>query len=162
LYSTAGIHPHDAKSFGSASIANLSALASRSHVVAVGECGAFLFGSLLYYIMTDLACASGLDFDRDFSPRDVQERVFVAQIELALSLGKPLFCHERSAHQRFLAVLTPYAQSALRVCVHCFTGSTEELKAYLARGYYIGASSLPIAFILPVILIYYLFDKDDL
>lgn len=123
LFSTVGVHPHDAKDFDDAhSIAEMRALitASPGTVVAVGECG--------------------LDFNRDFSPRDKQQRVFRAQVELACELGLPLFLHERDAHAAFVSVLQPFvdAQRLPPVVVHCFTGNERELRTYLAMGFYIG------------------------
>lgn len=129
LYSTAGVHPHDAGRCGVAGLAELRELLRDPSVVAVGECG--------------------LDFNRDFSPRPVQEQVFAAQVQLAIELGKPLFLHERDAHDAFVAVLDrasvrpgaqPGERGALPVqaVVHCFTGSRAALAAYLARGFFIG------------------------
>ncbi len=65
LFSTAGVHPHNAKRFDDDTLALLSRLSETPEVVAIGECG--------------------LDYDRDFSPRDVQRRVFAAQLELAVA-----------------------------------------------------------------------------
>lgn len=118
-HATAGVHPHDAAAFDAARDGEvLRALAQDA--VAVGECG--------------------LDFDRDFSPRDAQERVFVHQLELASSLDKPLFLHERSAHERMLALLDAHRGSSSRAVVHCFTGTACELDAYLERDVYIGVT----------------------
>lgn len=118
LYSTAGIHPHDAKSFDEQSIAQLKALLQMKQVVSVGECG--------------------LDFDRDFSPRDVQERCYKAQLELAIELQKPLFLHERAAFKRFMAVTNEFSPQLPKAVVHCFTGSISEAKTYLDHGFYLG------------------------
>ena len=118
LYSTAGVHPHDAKNCTPKTIQALEALVKKKPVVAVGECG--------------------LDFNRDFSPRPVQEKWFEAQIELACKVKMPLFLHERDAHQRFLEILKPYEGQYKRAVVHCFTGSIYEAKRYLDMGLYIG------------------------
>lgn len=118
LYSTAGIHPHDAKSFDANSIHQLKTLLQKKHVVAVGECG--------------------LDFDRDFSPRDQQERCFKAQLELAIATQKPLFLHERAAFSRFMAITKDYLPQLPKAVVHCFTGNLTEAKTYLDNGFYIG------------------------
>ncbi|MFO0578552.1 MAG: TatD family hydrolase [Polyangia bacterium] len=121
LFATAGVHPHEAARCDARTLAELRELARAPEVVAVGECG--------------------LDFNRDFSPRPVQERVFAQQIELALSLDKPLFLHERDAHARFLAILDGHARPGglpVPAVVHCFTGGPQELAAYLLRGFYIG------------------------
>lgn len=118
LYSTAGVHPHDAKSCDERTIGRLRALCKKPQVVAVGECG--------------------LDYDRDFSPRDVQRTWFEAQIKLAEELGMPLFLHERAAFDDFRAILAQHPEICERSVVHCFTGSKRELEAYLALGCYIG------------------------
>ena len=76
-FATAGVHPHHAKDCDASTIDTLRALARRPEVVAIGECG--------------------LDFNRDFSPRDVQERWFEAQLELAAEVALPVFLHERDA-----------------------------------------------------------------
>lgn len=118
LYSTAGIHPHDAKSMDSQSITKLKKLLTNKEVVAVGECG--------------------LDFDRDFSPRDQQEKCYQAQLALAIEVQKPLFLHERAAFTRFMAITKDYLPQLPKVVVHCFTGSLAEAKTYLDNGFYLG------------------------
>ena len=118
LYSTAGVHPHDAKSCTPETIKNLENLAKKDCVVAIGECG--------------------LDYNRDFSPRDVQWKYFEAQIELACKTGLPLFLHERDAFEDFHKMLEKYRMDISNMVVHCFTGKKEELQAYLELGCYIG------------------------
>ena len=117
LFATAGIHPHDAKTMNAESIRILASLLKEKKVVAVGECG--------------------LDFDRDFSPRPVQESCFHAQLSLAEEVQKPLFLHERAAFDRFIAILKEHSSLPEGV-VHCFTGQLKEAKTYLEMGYYIG------------------------
>ncbi|MEO3946256.1 TatD family hydrolase [Gorillibacterium sp. CAU 1737] len=116
LYSTAGIHPHDAKSCTAETIQKLEELAVLPQVVAIGECG--------------------LDYNRDFSPRDVQRRWFAEQVKLAVQLDMPLFLHEREASSDFVAILKE--QAVTRAVVHCFTGTLAELNTYLTLGYHIG------------------------
>lgn len=116
LYSTAGVHPHDAKNCKEETIGKLRELAALPQVVAVGECG--------------------LDYNRDFSPRDVQRRWFEEQIRLALELDMPLFLHEREASGDFIGMLKEH--KVQKAVVHCFTGTSSELKAYLEMGYHIG------------------------
>ena len=118
LYSTAGIHPHNAKSFNKESISALRKLLQRPHVVSVGECG--------------------LDFDRDFSPRPIQEKCYSAHLELAIETQKPLFLHERSAFKRFNEITDDYLPNLPKAVVHCFTGSLAEAKIYLDKGFYLG------------------------
>ncbi|MEO6173781.1 MAG: TatD family hydrolase [Flavobacterium circumlabens] len=118
LYATAGIHPHDAKSFDAQSISKLRNLLKQKHVVSVGECG--------------------LDFDRDFSPRNVQESCYKAQLELAIEVQKPLFLHERAAFAKFMDITKDYLPQLPKAVVHCFTGSLPEAKTYLDNGFYLG------------------------
>jgi TatD DNase family protein len=117
LFATAGVHPHHAAQLGEASVAELEELARREEVVAVGECG--------------------LDYFRDFAPRDAQRQAFHRQLELASSLGKPVFLHQRDAHADFAAILREHA-AHWRGVAHCFTGSAEELRCYLQLGLAIG------------------------
>jgi len=118
FYSTAGVHPHNARQGDAETIKTLKELAHNSEVVAIGECG--------------------LDYNRDFSPRPVQDKWFEAQVELACELQMPLFLHERDAHFRLIEILEKYKGSLPPAVVHCFTGTGEELDSYLAMGLYIG------------------------
>jgi len=118
LLATAGVHPHDAARCGADTLPQLRELAALPQVVAIGECG--------------------LDYNRDFSPRDVQRRWFAAQIELAGELGLPLFLHEREAFADFVALLGSAGEALPRAVVHCFTGTAAELDRYLQLGLYIG------------------------
>ncbi|WP_251358937.1 TatD family hydrolase [Kangiella sp. TOML190] len=118
LFATAGCHPHDAARMNSVDLERIKTLLQQEKVVAVGECG--------------------LDFNRDFSPRDIQQHVFRQQIELACELKKPLFLHERDATDTMLAILDDYQQQLPNAVIHCFTGSEQALDAYLERGLWIG------------------------
>ena len=116
LFATAGVHPHHASEF-TAACADLEELARRPEVVAVGECG--------------------LDYFRNFSPREAQQQAFHRQLELAVRVGKPVFLHQRDAHADFIAILREHAD-AWRGVAHCFTGSEAELRCYLELGLAIG------------------------
>lgn len=118
IFCTAGIHPHNARDCSNEVINELRSLANNKEVVAIGECG--------------------LDFDRDFSPREVQEKWFEEQIKLSCELKLPLFLHEREAHKRFSDILENYMQDIKHAVVHCFTGTAHELDKYLEMGLYIG------------------------
>ena len=118
LYSTAGIHPHDAKNATDRSMKLLRALTVSPVVVAIGECG--------------------LDYNRDFSPRPVQRKVFADQLELAVDLRMPVFLHERDAHDDFRDILADYLPQLPGAVVHCFTGSSEALETYLSMDLHIG------------------------
>ena len=118
LFATAGVHPHHAADLTEAALTTLQELARDSAVVAVGECG--------------------LDYFRDFSPRDLQRRAFGWQLEIAVSTGKPVFLHQRDAHDDFLAILRDYAPKLAGGVAHCFTAGEQERDAYLALGLHIG------------------------
>jgi TatD DNase family protein len=116
LHATAGVHPHHARDCGPSTIAALREIAAHRRVVAIGECG--------------------LDFNRNYSPHPDQEKWFVAQLELGMELGKPLFLHSRDAHPRFSQILRHHAIG--KAVAHCFTGEKDELHAYLELGLYVG------------------------
>ena len=117
LFASAGVHPHHAGELGAERLGELRELARRPEVVAIGECG--------------------LDYFRNFSPHELQQRTFHQQLALAAELGKPLFLHQRDAHADFLAILREHA-AHWRGVAHCFTGAQAELDAYLELGLAIG------------------------
>ena len=117
LLCTSGIHPHDAKTADTALEQQLTLLASHPEVVAIGECG--------------------LDYNRDFSPRDVQRTVFRRQLALAETLNMPVYLHERDASKDMLAILSEYSVKGV---LHCFTGDEFALQRYLEKGLYIGVT----------------------
>ena len=118
LWSTAGVHPHHAKDCDDGTLAALRALAAAPQVVAIGECG--------------------LDYNRGFSPPDVQRRWFEAQVELACELGMPLFLHERDAAHDQLVILKRHRSRFNKAVVHCFTGDEAALRGYLDLDLHIG------------------------
>ena len=111
LRCTAGIHPHDAKTFNSASYGALLDMSKETCVVAIGE--------------------AGLDFNRNFSTPAQQVHAFEQQIELAVETGLPLFLHERDAHDKQWEMLRHYRDDFSQAVIHCFTGSKREAFRYL-------------------------------
>ncbi|MGD8710060.1 MAG: TatD family hydrolase [Ectothiorhodospiraceae bacterium] len=120
MSATAGVHPHHATDWSGDTLRAIRDLAADPLVVAVGE--------------------TGLDFNRDFSPRPVQEKAFTAQLELAAELGLPVFLHQRDAHERFLAILKEYRDALPAAVVHCFTAGRDELWPYLDLDLYVGVT----------------------
>jgi TatD DNase family protein len=118
LFATAGVHPHYSRELSDELLAELRQLATLAEVVAVGECG--------------------LDYYRDLSPRAVQQKAFHRQLELAAVIGKPVFLHQRDAHDDFVAILREHRSGLAGGVAHCFTGSREELMAYLQLDLAIG------------------------
>lgn len=118
LYATAGVHPHHAIDYGTETDAALRALAAAPEVRAVGE--------------------TGLDYFRNYSPRDVQCRAFEQQLAIAAENHMPVFLHQRDAHADFLAVLRSFRDSLPAAVVHCFTDTREALYDYLDLDCHIG------------------------
>ena len=100
VYAAIGRHPNSATGFDDADLAELEALAAHPKCVAIGE--------------------TGLDYYRDYAPREDQTRAFAAQIGLARSVGKPLVIHTRAANDETLWMLSENAAD-LRVILHCFS-----------------------------------------
>lgn len=113
--STAGIHPHDAKDAPADFVAQLRALAEHREVVAIGECG--------------------LDFNRDFSPRESQNTVLAQHLLLAQQLKMPVYLHERDA---FDSMRVQLERTSVKGVLHCFTGEQDALEYYLDYGLMIG------------------------
>ncbi|MEM7431896.1 MAG: TatD family hydrolase [Pseudomonadota bacterium] len=118
LFSTAGVHPHHASDYTDASDELIRSLVLRRSVVAVGECG--------------------LDYFRNFSPREDQLEAFRSQLDIAMDTGYPVFLHQRDAHDDFVDVLAPAMPRISRAVAHCFTADRDALHAYLELGLYIG------------------------
>src|SRR5690606_21105180 len=112
------LHPHQASAFTPALLSELDALARHTEVRAMGE--------------------TGLDFNRDLSPRPAQENAFTAQLALAVTHHKPVFLHQRDAHARFLPILREHRVQGADAVVHCFTGTQRELCDYLDLDCHIG------------------------
>jgi TatD DNase family protein len=111
LFATAGVHPHHATDLDDALLAQLEMLAQGPEVVAIGECG--------------------LDYFRDYSPRPAQRRPIERQLDLARRCAKPVFLHQREAHEDFLAMVREHRPHLKGGVAHCFTGSEAELRSYL-------------------------------
>jgi TatD DNase family protein len=118
LYSTAGVHPHDADNVSHNYLQEIKQLAENKSVKAIGECG--------------------LDFNRNFSAPKQQEKVFAEQIALAVEVQLPLFLHQRDAFSAWFQLLSPYLTSLPAMVSHCFTGTSDELDQCLSAGMYIG------------------------
>jgi TatD DNase family protein len=118
LYATAGVHPHHAIDYTDATDTLLRQLAREPQVRAIGE--------------------TGLDYYRNYLPRDVPLLVFERQLQIAAELGMPLFLHQRDAHTDFLQLLSRYRSQVPAVVVHCFTDTAEALRDYLDLDCHIG------------------------
>jgi TatD DNase family protein len=113
VFAALGIHPHQAGDEDADRLAELRELLAEDSAVAVGE--------------------MGLDFYRDYAPRDRQLVLFERQLELAVQLGKPVIIHTRAASDDTAAALESFAGT---VVLHCFS-APELLSVALDRGYYV-------------------------
>ncbi len=123
VFCSAGVHPHEAADAGEHYLSQLAdiAAAGGAKCVAVGEIG--------------------LDYHYDYSPRDVQRRVFADQLELAERLHKPVIVHSREATADTLAALKPFA-GRLTGVIHSFSGDAAGATQFLDQGWYIGFSGI--------------------
>lgn len=119
-YVAVGIHPHEAEHVGSGYIEKLRKLALAEKVVAIGEIG--------------------LDYHYDFSPRDIQRKVFEEQLILAKELFLPVIIHDREAHQDCIEAVVRYPE--LRGVFHSFSGSSETANILLKRGWYLSFNGI--------------------
>jgi TatD DNase family protein len=118
LFATVGIHPHDAVTLDDAALARLRELAANPRVVAIGEIG--------------------LDFYRDVSPREVQERAFRIQVELARELSLPIVLHTRESDAEVLALLEQWRIGAYRGILHCFGNDVATAERAFHLGLHVG------------------------
>jgi TatD DNase family protein len=115
VFAALGRHPNDAGGYDDATTTELRELAAHPACRAIGE--------------------TGLDYYRDYAPREEQERAFLAQIALARETGKPLVIHTRAAEEDTMATLTAEADG-LEVVLHCFS-MTERLDECLEHGWWV-------------------------
>jgi TatD DNase family protein len=127
IYAAAGIHPHEAKLAERAHYEDLAALAKHPKFLAWGEIG--------------------LDYHYDHSPRDVQQRVFIEQLDLARHAGRPIIIHCREAWPDCLDILDRHWRSSgFGGIFHCFTGTLEEARRGIEMGFLVsfaGNSTYP-------------------
>jgi TatD DNase family protein len=124
IYATIGIHPHEAQLAREADYFELEQLASRPKVIAMGEIG--------------------LDYFYDHSPRDIQQQVFLKQMELARAAKLPIVIHCRPSQDSENAwddclsfISQHWASSGLGGVLHCFTGTVAQAKSALDVGFMI-------------------------
>lgn len=114
IWCTVGVHPHEAKDYTDLTSERLIELAQRPKVVGIGECG--------------------LDFHYDFSPRDIQAKVFRQHVIAARETGLPLIVHTREADEVMAQILREeMAKGPFKFLMHCYTSGKElaELSAEL-------------------------------
>ena len=123
IYTTVGVHPHEARLLDDNLYAQLMDLSQHPKVIAWGEIG--------------------LDYHYDNSPRDVQREAFRKQLRMARERGLPLSIHTREAEADTLAILEEeWKGSGLGGVIHCFTGTRAFAEAAVELGFYISFSGV--------------------
>jgi TatD DNase family protein len=117
LYAAVGIHPHDAKTVTLDTLAEMKALARHEKVVAIGE--------------------TGLDYHYNLSLHEDQRRVFAQHLQIAAELNLPVIIHCRKAFEETMEILSEHRTAVNKVVFHCFSGSAEQAKLVLDKGFYI-------------------------
>ncbi len=123
ILATVGFHPHDVATVDKADIASLGEIANHPRVVAIGEVG--------------------LDFYRDYSPREAQLQALKWQLDLAAKLELPVIIHCRQAERDMLNLLCDwvsvykYPRGQDRGVIHCFSGDSDNSRRYLDMGFYL-------------------------
>jgi TatD DNase family protein len=121
VFGAVGVHPHDAKAYDGALEERILGLADHPKIVAWGEIG--------------------LDYYYDNSPRDVQQRVFIRQMELARERNLPIILHIRDADDDMVALLREHWTGVERPGIfHCFSGSRSLMEAGVELGFHISFS----------------------
>ena len=118
MYATVGVHPHDAKTWDSETApARLEELAAHPCVVAIGEIG--------------------LDFYRNFSPREDQKRAFADQVTVARKMNLPIVVHNREAFPEVFEMLLEHHAHDVGGVMHCFAGTVQQAWQTIDYGFYI-------------------------
>ena len=118
VYAAVGIHPHEAAEVSEDWLNELDKISSDKKAVAIGEIG--------------------LDYHYDFSPRDIQMKVFEAQMAFAEKKNMPVVIHDREAHGDTLAVIDKFPN--VKGVLHSFSGSYEMAEYLVRKGWYISFS----------------------
>ena len=125
IYASIGIHPHDASKVSVENWQILERLVKDQKVVAIGE--------------------TGLDYYRNRSPHEDQQRIFHKHLALAKANNLPVIIHSRDASDDCLRILDKHKNGTLKGVVHCFSGTKETAKKCIELGLYISFAG-PITF----------------
>lgn len=117
VYATIGVHPHNAKDLKKDDFIKIKELANERKVVAYGEIG--------------------LDFFKNFSPKDIQLKVFEEQLDLVEELGLPVVIHERNAQDEVYSILKSRNSKLNRGIIHCFSGNVDVARKFIELGFLI-------------------------
>ncbi len=118
IYAAVGFHPHNAKKVTEDQLERLVSLSSEKKVIAWGEIG--------------------LDFYKNYSPKDIQIDVLKKQLDITGRLNLPVIIHDREAHDQVYEILKEAVNKyGIRGVIHCFSGDSELAKRFIEMGFYI-------------------------
>ena len=118
IRASVGIHPHEAGTATDADFQAMESILETPNVIAIGE--------------------TGLDFYRDWAPRDRQIALFTKTVNLARERNLPLVIHDREAHEDVLRILEAEGRGEVRGIFHCFSGDAEVARRAIDLGFYLG------------------------
>jgi len=123
MFAVLGVHPHDARSWeGERSAQRLKELAEHPKVVGIGEIG--------------------LDYYRDRSPRPLQKRAFIDQVEVARELQRPIVIHNRDAFDDIFSILLDHSAFKVGGVMHCFSEGLTEAQQTIDLGFYVSVNGI--------------------
>lgn len=122
MWAGLGYHPHYAKDVSEADIELLKELCANDKVVAIGE--------------------TGLDFHYNFSAEDAQKQLFRTHLEIAAEFDKPVIVHTRNAFDPTMDILAEFDGKLKDVVIHCYSGTEEQTKLVLSRGYHVSFTGI--------------------
>ena len=121
IYCTVGIHPHDSKTLKESFISEMAQMAEHRKVIGIGEIG--------------------LDYYRDLSPRDIQKKAFIRQLDLAVELDLPVVIHVREAMDDAVQIVGKYVGKTTGV-FHCFPGTVEQARQVIDMGFLVSVNGV--------------------
>lgn len=116
IYSVIGIHPHDAKNTDESYLEYLKELLKYKKVLAIGEIG--------------------LDYYRNYSPKDIQKKIFLKQLEISEELNIPIVIHCRNAYPDMINILKEKKFQNKKILFHCFSADENVAGELLNMGFY--------------------------
>ncbi len=122
VYAVLGIHPHHASEYQPYHIQRLIELIGSGKVVGLGE--------------------TGLDFHYNFSKQQAQRELFKKFIETASLTRLPLIIHSRNAFEDTIQILEKYADRTTKIVFHCWSGTVEQTRELIDRGYFISFTGI--------------------
>lgn len=120
IFFSIGLHPQEAKLWEEDDYLTLSELSKKPKCAGIGE--------------------TGLDYHYEYSPREIQKRVFIHHLKLSRQANKPVICHCREAYEDFVDILSKDIKEngGMKGVVHCFSGNAIDAEKLIKMGFLLG------------------------